>query len=311
MTAEARRATETDRRAVALAALCSAGLCSAGLCSAGLCSAGLFAFALLDPPPPAHLHAADPALVWFRRAATGIGNSGWMIAACLVTALVAAHRAAHRAAPGRAAAHGSGLWMGLGLGLRLGPAHEAASGGAHAVAPAPRRALRTPARVAGLGTVAAPLMRAVGRARPEFADSIRDNHPEPLAFDFRLDSPPSCHAVTVFARTAALLIAPRWRPALVAVTDRGATSPAAGGAHRLTDVVAGAALRHRRAHDLARIFTARGLPVAMAAAPSEARAGLHAAFVLAAAALRRARPLPQETLHALHRALVRRRRADA
>jgi undecaprenyl-diphosphatase len=300
---DARRGTEADRRAVTLAALCSTGL---------------FAFTFLDPLLLAHFRAADPALIAFWRAATGIGNSGWMIAGCVAVA-VAAHAAA---TAGRAARR---------------PRRAAAA--------LRRRALFALACVAGLGTLAALLKLVIGRARPKLAETFGPYHFEPLAFDFKLNSLPSGHAATLFALAAALaLIAPRWRPVFLAVAVWGGISRAAAGAHYLSDIVAGAALGHYGTRALARVAAARGTPVAMADAPAEGRAALRAARVLAAAALRRALvllaaalrralvllaaalrrarvvlaaalrralALPREIRHALHRARVRRRRADA
>lgn len=281
------RAAEVDARAVVLAALCSAAL---------------FAFTFLDPLLLAYFREADPALVGFWRATNGLGNSGWMIAACLAAAFVA-DRAAR--AGGR---------------NRLRP-------GALALR---RRALFVLACVAGLGTLAAVVKLAIGRARPKLAEALGSYHFEPLAFDFKLNSLPSGHATTLFALATALaLITPRWRPVYYAVALWGAVGRVASGAHYLSDVILGAALGHYGTLALARLAAARRWPVAMADAPIEGRAALRASRRLAAGTLRHLNParaadrpaLPAtlrqklspviEALHARYRALVRRRRADA
>ncbi|TVQ52170.1 MAG: phosphatase PAP2 family protein, partial [Rhodobacteraceae bacterium] len=173
-----------------------------------VCSAALFSFTFLDPLLLAYFRGADPALIGFWRAATGVGDSGWMIVSCVVAA-VAAHRVARRdgRAPRRAA-----------LALR-------------------RRAVFALASVAGVGGAAALAKLAIGRARPKLSETLGPYHFEPLAFDFKLNSLPSGHATALFAFAAALaLMAPRWRPAFYAVALWGALSRTAAGAHYVSDV---------------------------------------------------------------------------
>ncbi len=269
---------------------------------AALCSVTLFAFTFLDPWLLAYFRAADPALVAFWRVTNGLGNSGWMIAACLAAALVADRTA-------RAAGRD-----------RLRPTALALR----------RRALFALACVAGLGALAAVTKLVIGRARPKLAEALGAYHFEPLAFDFKLNSLPSGHATTLFALATALaLIAPRWRPVYFAVALWGAVGRVASGAHYLSDVILGAALGHYGALALARLAASRRWPVAMADAPAEGRAALRAGILIAAGALRRLHPgravgLPGafhtlrrslspviEAIHARYRALVRHHRADA
>ncbi|MGF1660242.1 MAG: phosphatase PAP2 family protein [Rubrimonas sp.] len=268
-------ATDVDARALALAVLGSAWL---------------FAFTFLDPLVLAYFRAADPELVGFWRWATGVGDSGWMMASCAAVGL-----AAHVAARGPR------------------PVADAPPARPRRAARAlRRRALFALGCVAGLGTLAAILKMTIGRARPKLAETLGAYHFEPLAFDYKLNSLPSGHAATLFALAAALaLIAPRWRPVFYGVALWGAVSRTGAGAHYLSDVIAGGALGHYVTRALARAAAARDLPVAFADAPAEGRAALRAARVLAAAAARRATSWIKEAPHALHNAVVRRRRADA
>ena len=281
------RAAEVDTRAVVLAALCSVAL---------------FAFTFLDPWLLAYFRGADPALVGFWRTTNGLGNSGWMIAACLAAAFFA-DRAARRTGCDR-----------------LRPAALALR----------RRALFAFACVAGLGTLAALMKLAIGRARPKLAETLGAYHFEPLAFDFKLNSLPSGHATTLFALATALaLIAPRWRPLYYAVALWGAVGRVASGAHYLSDIILGAALGHYGTLAIARLAAARRWPVAMADAPAEGRAALRTGRRIMAWTARSLRQVGAaglslfpdtlrhrltpviEATHARYRALVRRRRADA
>lgn len=241
------RAGEVDTRAIALAVIGSATL---------------FAFTFLDPWLLAYFRDADPALLRFWRVANGLGDSGWMFAACLAAAYVA-DRAARDATR-----------------TRVRPAALALR----------RRALFAFACVAGLGAVAALVKLAIGRARPKLAEALGSYHFEPLAFDFKLNSLPSGHAATLFALATALaIIAPRWRPLYYAVAVWGAMGRVVTGAHYLSDVILGAALGHYGALAMARVAATLRLPVAMADAPAEGRAALRAVRVIVAGALRRLR----------------------
>lgn len=246
---------------------------------ASVCSLGLFAFTFLDPLLLAYFRTADPELVGFWRVATRIGDSSWMIASCVSVALIA-----HVAA--QAGARQGGLRRAA-LALRW-------------------RALFVLVCVGGLGLLAALSKFAIGRARPKLADALGSYHFEPLAFDFKLNSLPSGHSATLFALAAALaLIAPRWRPVFYAVAVWGAVSRVAAGAHYLSDAVAGAALGHYGARALARAAAAWGRPVALADAPAEGRAALHAARVLLVASLRGALWPLKSGLAGLRKAVAR------
>ncbi len=265
-----------DERALTLVVCCSVWLC---------------AFTFVDPFLAAYFREADPALSAIWRRATDVGDSAWMIAASAAIAL-AAHRAAWRE--------------------RLDAATPSPARPVRAALALRRRALFALVCVAGFGTIAALLKLAIGRARPKLADSLGAYHFEFLAFDYKLNSLPSGHAATLFALAAALaLIAPRWRAIFYGVAFWGALSRTAAGAHYLSDVIAGAALGHYGARALACAAADRGFPVAMAAAPSEGRAALRAARVLARGGWRRLLSWLKEVPNALHRAILRRRRSDA
>lgn len=253
-----------------------------------LCSAWLFAFTFLDPLVLSYFRSADPALVAFWRRATGVGDSGWMLVSAALVAL-AAHGAARAGRP---------------VGARARPRR--------AVLALRRRALFVFAGVAGLGTLAAALKLVIGRARPKLSETLGAYHFEPFAFDFKLNSLPSGHAVTLFALAAAIaLIAPRWRPIFYGVAVWGAVSRTGAGAHYLSDIVAGAALGHYGVRAMARTAAARGWPVAFADAPAEGRAALRTGKVLVNATSRWLLTQMTEKAHALHSALVRHRGADA
>lgn len=244
----------------------------------------LFAFTFLDPLVLAHFRAADPNLIAFWRTLTRVGDSGWMLAVSAATALAFLRLAAAASTPR----------------LRAGAAHAAGLAGFAFAA------------VALTGLAAAALKLAIGRARPKLADAVGAYHFEPLAFDFKLNSLPSGHAATLFAlAAAAALIWPRWRAAAVAVAVWGAVSRTAAGAHYLSDVVAGAALGHYGARGLACALARRGLVFAPGLRLRDPSGAAAAGRRLARGLRKAATDTGGRLQHAIHRAAVQRRRADA
>jgi undecaprenyl-diphosphatase len=260
--------TEQDPRALALA---------------GWGSAVLFAAAFLDRPLRAWAAAQEPAARAAWDVATGIGDSGWMIAA---TAAL-------------------GLWALAERGMAASTRRRAGLAAAAGVS------LTALAAVALIGLAAAALKLVIGRPRPKMFESLGAFELSPLAFDFKLNSFPSGHATTLFALAAILcLVLPRWRALILAAAGWGAFSRVAVGAHYASDVLAGAALGYYGARAFARGAAARGWGFGPDLAPLGPR---DAAAALRRAARRRRRQAARairEKAHASSRAALRRRRAD-
>lgn len=246
-------------------------------------SAVLFSVAFLDLPLRALAAAQEPAMRGFWRALTRVGESGWMLAvAGAVLALALLARARVRGA----------RW---------------------------RRGLATAAQIAGfalaavglLGLLAAGLKLTIGRPRPKMFEQVGAFDLSPLAFDFKLNSFPSGHATTVFALAATLaLLAPRWRPLILAAGGWAAFSRVPAGAHYLSDVLAGSALGYYGARALARRAAARGLAFERDLTPARGR---EPAAALRLAWRRMAAPALSglgRTIHDRRRSALRRDRAD-
>ena len=111
----------------------------------------------------------------------------------------------------------------------------------------------------GLPGLAANLLkRLIGRARPQFADSLATFAARPLASDWQFQSFPSGHATTIFALAFAIgFLSPRWFWPSLLVAVAVALSRVPIGMHYPSDVVAGAVIGTLGAYAVRNAFAAR------------------------------------------------------